>query len=103
MSGLAPATLDFYLKRVRGYVPVGSFQDDALAEAVPLFNDDFQEHAAFIAGSHKYALDYIRAAPVIVPAMTNGRKLRLISERRWLAHTAIQLFSSGPKLRIVLD
>lgn len=65
-------------------------------------NQGLHTAATIMASISPYALDYIRQAPVLVLAGSNGGSLSKKKDRIFLAGTWSRLMSDGPKLKDVL-
>jgi hypothetical protein len=73
------------------------------AEAVGMFgNQGLHTAATIMAAINPYAIDYIRQAPVLVLAGTNGGTLSRKRDREFLARRWSSLLAGGPKLKDVM-
>lgn len=73
------------------------------AEAVAMFGNQGLHTAATIMGSiHPRGIDYIRQAPVLVLAGSNGSSLSKKKDRIFLAGQWSRLMTEGPRLKEVL-
>jgi hypothetical protein len=73
------------------------------AEAVGMFgNQGLHTAATIMAALNPRAIDYIRQAPVLVLAGTNGGSLSKRREREFLARRWANVLAGGPKLKDVL-
>jgi len=73
------------------------------AEAVGMFgNQGLHTAATIMASIHPHAIDYIRQAPVLVLAGSNGGSLSKRRDREYLAKRWSRIMCEGPKLKEIL-
>lgn len=79
------------------------WRTDSRARAVKMFpNQGLQPIAQLMASAHRYAIDYIDQAPVIVLAATRGHSPRQRNERSYLAGRIAEFCRRGDQLKDVM-
>src|SRR5262245_6511609 len=99
-------TLDHSIKQEPKQMP--ELVDDRRQAAFRRMDDMFPTNRGLkpnfelLANAHRYAIDYIVQAPVIVLAVTHGRAYLLRSERAFLQEQLSSMCESGAQLREVM-
>lgn len=80
-----------------------AWRTDARKRAIKLFpNQGLQPVAQLMASAHKYAIQYVEQAPVIVIAAARGSNPRRRNERAYLTGQLAEMCKRGDRLRTVM-